>query len=249
MNTISCYVVDDEAGAIALLRDYIEKTPGLELIGSSLNPIAALDELTGPNAPDITFLDVDMRSLSGMDLAGMVNLYTTVVFTTAFPQYALEAFEKEAFDFLLKPITYERFAKCIQHAKRKRKLTAKNEYPIREDFFNIKSEIKGRMVKIKFAEVLYIEGAVNYIQIHTTGDKHMTYLTMKEIEHYLPKPLFARIHRSFIINVNYVKVIERNQIKMQNGDTLIMGDHYKKYFLDLMDEHLVKTDRSPGSGN
>lgn len=243
MNTLTCYIVDDEAGAITLLQEYIERTPGLELIGSSLDPVAALDDLTGPNAPDITFLDVDMRLLSGMDLAGMVNLYTTVVFTTAFPQYAVEAFEKEAFDYLLKPITYERFAKCILHAKRKRKQAARHEYAIREDFFNIKSEIKGRMVKIKFDEVIYIEGAVNYIQIHTIEGKHMTYLTMRDIEGYLPKPLFARIHRSFLINVNYVKVIERAQVKMENGDLLTMGDYYKQRFLDLMDEHLIKTNR------
>jgi DNA-binding LytR/AlgR family response regulator len=240
---ISCYVVDDEAGAIALLTEYIGQTPGLELVGSSLNPLTALGELTGANAPDITFIDVDMRQLSGLELAGMVNWYTTVVFTTAFPEYALQAFEKEAFDYLLKPITYERFAKCIQHARRKRKLAAKNDYGIREDFFTIKSEIKGRMVKVKFDEVIYIEGAVNYIQIYTTGGKHITYLTMKEIERHLPKPLFARIHRSFMINVNFVNVIERSQVRLKNDKALVMGDYYKQRFLDLMDEHLVKTDR------
>ena len=242
--SISCYVIDDESGAIALLKEYIERTPGLELLGSSLNPLTALDELTSENAPDITFIDVDMRLLSGLELAGMVNLYTSVVFTTAFPEYAVQAFEKEAFDYLLKPINYDRFIKCIQRAKRKMTKQAKTDYPIREDFFNIKSEIKGRMMKIKFDEVIYIEGAVNYIQIHTTGGKHMTYLTMKEIEQHLPKPLFARIHRSFIINVNYVKVVERSQIKLENGESLIMGDYYKQRFLDLMDSHLVKTDRS-----
>jgi DNA-binding LytR/AlgR family response regulator len=242
--SITCYVVDDEPGAIALMKEYIEQTPGLELVGTSLNPVEALDTLTGENAPDITFVDVDMRLLSGLELAGMVNLYTTVVFTTAFPEYALQAFEKEAFDFLLKPFTYDRFIKCINRAKRKKKQAERSDYPIRQDFFNIKSEIKGRMVKIKFEEVIYIEGAVNYIQIHTTEGKHMTYLTMKEIEHSLPKPLFARIHRSFIINVNYVKVIERSQLKLQNGDTLTMGDYYKQRFLDLMDFHLLKTDRA-----
>jgi DNA-binding LytR/AlgR family response regulator len=242
--SISCYVIDDESGAIALLTEYIERTPGLELAGTSLNPLTALDELTSENAPDITFIDVDMRQLSGLDLAGMVNLYTTVVFTTAFPEYAVQAFEKEAFDYLLKPINYDRFVKCIQRAKRKMTRQAKSDYPIREDFFNIKSEIKGRMVKIKFDEVIYIEGAVNYIQIHTTEGKHMTYLTMKEIEHHLPKPLFARIHRSFIVNVNFVKIIERSQIKLENGESLTMGDYYKQRFLDLMDAHLVKTDRA-----
>ena len=240
---ISCYVVDDEPGAIALLKEYIERTPGLELLGTSINPLTALNELTSAHAPDITFIDVDMRQLSGLELAGMVNLYTIVVFTTAFPEYAVQAFEKEAFDYLLKPITYERFAKCILHVKRKKKQAEKNDHPIREDFFNIKSEVKGRMVKIKFDEVIYIEGAVNYIQIHTMEGKHMTYLTMKEIERHLPKPLFARIHRSFMINVNFVKVIERSQVRLENGESLIMGDYYKKRFLDLMDEHLVKTDR------
>lgn len=242
--SISCYVIDDESGAIALLTEYIERTPGLELAGTSLNPLTTLDKLTSENAPDITFIDVDMRQLSGLDLAGMVNLYTTVVFTTAFPEYAVQAFEKEAFDYLLKPINYDRFVKCIQRAKRKMTRQAKSVYPIREDFFNIKSEIKGRMVKIKFDEVIYIEGAVNYIQIHTTEGKHMTYLTMKEIEHHLPKPLFARIHRSFIVNVNFVKIIERSQIKLENGESLTMGDYYKQRFLDLMDAHLVKTDRA-----
>jgi DNA-binding LytR/AlgR family response regulator len=242
--TITCYIVDDDSGAISLLKEYVEKTPQLELIGTSENPVTALDVLTSANAPDITFIDIDMRLLSGLELAGMVNLYTTVIFTTAFPQYALMAFEKEAFDYILKPVSYDRFLKCIQRVKRKKKLAAKNDYPILKDFFNIKSEIKGRMVKVKFDEVTYIEGADNYIQIYTTAGKHMTYLTMKEIEHHLPKPLFARIHRSFIININFVKVIERGQIRLESGEGLILGDNYKKKFLDLMDEFLVKTGRA-----
>jgi DNA-binding LytR/AlgR family response regulator len=239
----TCYVIDDESDAVALLKEYIERTPGLELIGSSQNPLIALDELTSRNAPDITFMDVDMRQLSGMDLAGMVNLYTSVVFTTAFPEYALQAFDKEAFDFLLKPINYERFLQCIQKAKRKMKRRSDADDFNKDDFFNIKSEIKGRMVKIRFDEVMYIEGAVNYIQIHTTSEKHMTYLTMREIERHLPGLLFARIHRSFIVNINFVKVTERAQVKLLNDESLTMGDHYKQKFLDFMDAHLVKSDR------
>jgi DNA-binding LytR/AlgR family response regulator len=240
----TCYIVDDEADAVALLTEYIDRTPGLELVGSSQNPLEALDVLTSKNAPDITFLDIDMRQLSGMELAGMVNLYTSVVFTTAFPEYALQAFENEAFDYLLKPIDYKRFAKCIQKAKRKIKKGPEADIVEQNDFFNIKSEIKGRMVKIRFDEVMFIEGAVNYIQIHTTEEKHMTYLTMREIERHLPTQLFARIHRSFIVNINFVKVIERARLKLENGESLVMGDHYKQKFLEFMDERLVKTDRS-----
>lgn len=238
----TCYIIDDEPDAVALLRDYIGRTPGLELIGSSLNPLVALDEITSSNAPDITFLDVDMRQLSGLDLAGMVNLYTTVVFTTAFSEYALEAFEKEAFDYLLKPIDYERFAKCIQKARRKINRPTHAAVTGTDDFFNIKSEIKGRMVRIRFEDVMYIEGAVNYIQIHTRDEKHMTYLTIKEIARHLPD-YFARIHRSFIVNVNFIKVIERGRLKLHNGEDLTMGDHYKQQFLESMDAQLIKTDR------
>lgn len=240
----TCYIIDDESDAIRLLTDYIERTPGLALIGSNQNPLVALDELTGNNAPDITFVDIDMRQLSGLELAGMVNLYTTVVFTTAFPEYAVDAFEKEAFDFLLKPIDYERFAKCIQRARRKINQHQDGSHLPQAEFFNIKSEIKGRMVRIRFDEVMYIEGAVNYVLIHTRDEKHMTYLTMKEIARHLPVAVFARIHRSFVVNINFIKVIERARIKLDNGESLAMGDHYKQKFLDLMDAQLIKTDRA-----
>lgn len=244
MKVIRCYVIDDESDAIALLKNYIEATPGLELCGSSENPMEALDYLTSAQAPDITFVDIDMRQLSGLELAGMVNLYTTVIFTTAYPQYALQAFEKEAFDYLLKPIDYERFIKCIQRIKRKWYRVGHDADGSWADFFNIKSEIKGRMVKIRFDEVIFIEGSVNYIQIHTVNGKHMTYLTLKEILQHLPRKIFTRIHRSYVLNINFARVIERNQVGLEDGRFLPMGDNYKQQFLDDMDDNLLKSDRA-----
>ena len=241
----TCYVIDDEPESVALMTEYIEQTPGLELIGATTNPLEALDVLTSKDAPDITFVDVDMRQLTGMELAGMVNLYTSIVFTTAFPEYALQAFDREAFDFLLKPINYERFLKCIQKAKRKINKNQANDFGQKNGFFNVKSEVKGRIIKIMFKDVIYIEGASNYILIYTTEGKHMTYLTIKEIERYLPKDIFVRIHRSFIINIDFVSVTERAQVKLQTGEMITMGDHYKQKFLDMMDEHLIKSDRKP----
>lgn len=240
----SCYLIDDEPDAIVLMKEYIEMTPGLTLIGHALNPLEALPNLTGENAPDITFIDVDMRQLSGLELAEMVNLYTTVVFTTAFPEYALQAFDREAFDFLLKPINYERFARCIQKARRKITRPGKWVKAINDDFFTIKSEVKGRLVKIRYDEVVYMEGCANYIHIYTTEGKHTTYLTIREIERHLPASLFARIHRSFVVNIDFVRVIERARIKLQNGESIMMGDHYKQAFLDRMDGKLIKMDRS-----
>ncbi len=244
MNMLRCFVIDDDSEAILLLKEYIEKTPFLVLAGTAENPLEALDALTGQDAPDITFMDIDMRQLSGLELAGMVNLYTSVVFTTAFPQFALQAFEKEAFDYLLKPINYERFIKCLQRIRRKMHRLAGHTVNHGSDFFDIKSEVKGRMVKLRFEEVHYIEGAANYILLYTAEGKHMTYLTMGEIQQHLPGRLFARIHRSFIVNIDSVRIIERNRIKLDNGIELPMGNHYKQRFLEIMDEKLINTDRA-----
>jgi len=240
---LTCYIVDDESGAIDLLKEYIGRMPGLELIGTSQDPMTALDQLTCEHAPDITFIDIDMRLLSGLELAGMVNLYTMVVFTTAFPQYALQAFSKEAFDYMLKPINYDRFADCVHRAKRRITKRTKSSSAEIQDFFNIKSEIKGRMVRIKTDEVIYIEGAGNYITIYTRDTKHMTYLTIKELVPYLPIN-FARVHRSFIVNINYISVTERAQVRLQNGVALVMGKNYKESFLTMMEARLIKTGRA-----
>ncbi len=244
MKPIRCYIIDDESDAIALLKNYIQETPGLELSGFAENPVEALDFLTGKDSPDITFVDIDMRQLSGLELAGMVNLYTTVVFTTAYPQYALQAFEKDAFDYLLKPIHYERFIKCINRLKRKWLRCSAHPITGQDGCFNVKSEIKGRMVRIRFDDVMYIEGAVNYIQIHTIDSKHMTYLTLKEFIEYLPTETFIRVHRSFVINIKYVKVIERNRVGLEGGMYLPLGENYKERFLGIMDNELVKSERA-----
>jgi DNA-binding LytR/AlgR family response regulator len=235
---IRCYVIDDETDAIQLLKKYIQRTPGLELAGFSKDPLMALSELTVESAPELTFIDVDMRQLSGLQLAEMVNAYTSVIFTTAHPQYAIQAFQKEAWDYLLKPIEYEQFLWSIQRARKRLAKEALYLMP-QQDFFNIKSEIKGRMIKIRNEEVMYIESAQNYIHVHTTSGKHTTYATITDMEENLPADIFVRIHRSFIVNIGFVKIIERNRIKLDDGKELALGDHYKKRFLQRMDDRLL----------
>ena len=145
---LTCYIVDDESHSIEILKSFIEKTPGLELAGSSTDPLFALNEVMVAGPPDITFLDVDMPELSGLELAGLINEYTKVVFTTSFPEYAIDAFEIDAEDYLLKPIAYERFLKSIKKVKKNMlEKSPGNDQP--DDFFLIKSEIKGKM-RVKF---------------------------------------------------------------------------------------------------
>jgi DNA-binding LytR/AlgR family response regulator len=235
---IRCYVIDDETDAIMLLKKYIGRTPGLELAGYSKDPLVALDDLTNNSAPELTFIDIDMRQLSGIQLAEMVNPYTSVIFTTAHPQYAIQAFLKEAWDYLLKPIEYDQFLWSIQRARKRLAKQALYLLPD-ENFFNIRSEIKGRMIKINTEEVMFIESAQNYIHVHTIAGKHMTYSTMTDVEEYLPAQICMRIHRSFIVNINFVKIIERNRIKLLNDTELVLGDHYKQQFLQMMDDRLL----------
>ncbi|MFI5163338.1 MAG: LytR/AlgR family response regulator transcription factor [Sphingobacteriales bacterium] len=239
---LTCYVIDDEYHSVELLIAYIEQTDGLELHGFSTNPLQALNEVTGIDPPDITFLDVEMPELSGIEFAGLVNLHTTIIFTTSFREFALEAFEKEAFDFLLKPISYARFRKCIQRVQRNVSTRSQADQEGR-DFFFVKSEIKGRMLKVTISDIVYIEGAQNYIKIHLNAGYIMPYLTVCEIEQFLPDARFSRIHQSYIINNTRIKAVEHARLTLDNNTTLPIGRHYKDGFLEKMNAFLLKSKR------
>jgi DNA-binding LytR/AlgR family response regulator len=239
---LRCYVIDDEYHSVEMLMEYIAKTEGLELQGFSTNPLTALNEVTGANPPDITFLDVEMPELSGMEFAGMANLYTKIIFTTSFQEFALEAFEKEAFDFLLKPISYARFRKSVQRIQR----TAMEDKAVlneKRDFFFVKTETKGKMVKVTINDILYVEGAQNYIKIHLVSGEIMPYLTINEIEQYLPLEQFTRIHQSFIINTARIKAVEQTRVTLEDGSVLNLGRFYKDAFLEKMNGLLLKSRR------
>lgn len=239
---LKCYVIDDEYHSVEMLIEYIEKTEGLELQGFSTNPLTALNEVTGANPPDITFLDVEMPELSGMEFAGMANLYTKIIFTTSFQEFALEAFEKEAFDFLLKPIGYARFRKSVQRIQRTA-MEVKSVQNEKRDFFFVKTETKGKMVKVTINDILYVEGAQNYIKIHLVSGEIMPYLTINEIEQYLPLEQFTRIHQSFIINTARIKAVEQTRVTLEDGSVLNLGRFYKDAFLEKMNGLLLKSRR------
>ncbi|NHA03300.1 response regulator transcription factor [Mucilaginibacter sp. HC2] len=240
--SLKCYVIDDEYHSVEILIDYIAKTEGLELKGFSTNPLTALNEVTGIDPPDITFLDVEMPELSGMEFAGMANLYTKIIFTTSFHEFALEAFEKEAFDFLLKPISYARFRRSVQRIQRMA-LTAKPAPEEKRNFFFVKTETKGKMVKVTINDILYVEGAQNYIKIHLLSGDVMPYLTISEIEQYLPAEQFSRIHQSFVINTDRIKAVEQTRVTLEDGSALNLGRFYKEAFLEKMNELLLKSRR------
>ena len=244
---LTCYIIDDEPHAIKSLRAYVEKTPALQLLGSNENPLAALADFQESNTyPDITFLDIDMPQISGLELSGILNGHTAVVFTTAHPGFALEAFELNISDYLLKPIAYPRFLKCIQKINEQlnRKRTKENE--TKEDFIYIQSEGKGKLIKIIISDITVIESQKNYVAIITAGKKFLTYLTLTEIENKLPAS-FLRISKSYILNTAKISLIEGNEVILENShERYTVGPGYKDTFTNHMKEHLVKTKRFQG---
>lgn len=230
---LTCYIVDDEFHAIEILSSFINKTAGLELIGSSTKPLKALEEISTGIPPDITFLDVDMPELSGLEFAGLVNNYTSVIFTTSYREYALDAFEKQAIDYLLKPIKYERFLMSIQKIR--------NHLPAsiittmtQEPFLFVKSGIKNKFVRIQIPEIRYIVASLNYIDIYVKEQKITTYMGISEILSKLPPSIFFRIHKSYIVNHTFINTVEYGQVKMSNQAVLPIGRVFRKNFHQKM---------------
>jgi DNA-binding LytR/AlgR family response regulator len=245
---ITCYIIDDEAHAIQILTKYIEQTPGLELLGSSENPLEALQVFRETRYADITFIDVDMPQLSGIDLSELLQNKTTVVFATAYDKYAIQAFEKGAFDYILKPISYDRFLKCINKLNSKFiKNSSPNEVTTPREYFYIQYESKGKIVRIDYKDLIYIQALKNYVIIHTDNGKYITYLTMKEVEESMPPSIFMRVHKSAIINMEKVVLIEGNAILLKDKTELILGASYREAFISKLNDKLIRTKRSPGS--
>ena len=241
---ISCYIVDDEFHATDMLSKYIKMTGELTLFGFSDNPVDALNIITR-NPPDITFVDINLPQLSGMDFSLLINTYTHVIFTTAHAQYAATAFDNNAVDYLLKPFVYARFLKSIEKVKKylfaQGNITQKH---IALDHFYIKSGVKGKVVRINFNEINYIKGALNYVIIQLNEVEHLTYLTMKEIEEALPKKSFRRVHKSFIINENKIISIENGFVLLKSKALIPLGSIYVKEFLDDLNEIILNTKRT-----
>jgi len=243
---LGCYIVDDEIHAIKVLSRYIDKTPGLFFVGSDTDPLKAWSSIDNKTVnPDIAFLDIDMPQLSGTELSDLIKDRTEIVFTTAHPDYAIWAFERNALDYLLKPITYERFLKTISKAKDKLfKKQIDQSINFEEDFY-IKSETKGKMVKVKYNDVYYIEARANYLKIFLEKKSYITYLTMKELEEKLPPKKFIRVHKSFIINIQKVIALEANQILLENNVTVGIGRSYRTSLLSVINSRLISSKRMP----
>lgn len=230
---IKCLVIDDEPLAVKLLEDYISKTYFLELGFSTTNPLEGLQKIQ-EDYFDLIFLDIQMPELNGMDFLKLLHKKTQVILTTAYSDFALESYEYSVTDYLLKPISYERFYKSILKAKEKRenKLSvamAENQ-PKEKDYFFVKSA--GRQIKISYSEILFIEGLRDYVNIKTDNSEYIILENLKDLELFLPSE-FLRIHKSYIANLEKISQIEGNRVFI-NDIPLQIGETYREKFLNWL---------------
>lgn len=227
---IRCMAVDDEPLALELISEYIEQTPELELIGTSMDP-TGVREAVRDWGIELLFLDVQMPGMTGIEVIQEIHGSCDIVLTTAFPQYALEGFELEVTDYLLKPIAYDRFCRAIQKILDRRKLEIRAEgdpdKASEPDHFFVKTDHK--MQRIDFDDILYVEGLKDYVSIYTYSGRVVTLQTMKRMEEFLPEKRFLRVHRSYIVAMDKIQQIEKNRVVIE-GQEIPIGETYKEAF-------------------
>lgn len=234
---IRCFVIDDEPHAVSKMEQFVNQTPFLQLVSSYTNALDALSQIKTQKI-DLVFLDIHMPEVSGMDVLKMIGKEVMVILTTGYSEYAIEGFEYNAIDYLLKPITYVRFLKSAQKAlERYNAITHANiSQQTEKDYVFIKGEHKGKQIKIDYQSIDYVEGLKNYVAFHCGTDKHTVVMNMKDVEGLLPAKLFVRIHNSYIISLRKIIVIEGNQVIVSNqgnGRVIIpIGPTFKANFLD-----------------
>ncbi len=231
---IRCIVVDDEPLALDILTDYIAKVPFLQLINATTSAFEALAQVQ-EGVADLVFLDVQMPELTGIQFLKIIDRKCDVILTTAYPQYALDGYELDVVDYLLKPIAFDRFYKAAQKVQHEKSLAKPLPDPVVQaphNFIFIKTEHK--IQKIYLDEILYIEGLKDYISIFTSSERVITLQNMKKMEEVLPAGRFIRVHKSYIVALDKIESIERSRILM--GDKIIpIGDTYRDYFFKLIE--------------
>ena len=237
---IKCLAIDDEPLAVKKIAGYIQKVPFLELVAECRNVAEAMTIMDSTDV-QLLFIDINMPDISGMEFVKSLTNKPYIVFTTAYSEYAVEGFQVEAVDYLLKPITFTNFLKAANKVKNLIELTANNQKESIKTTANhlfVKSDYK--LIRIELTEIKYIESQHEYIKIHLVNSTPvMTQLSLKSIEEQLPKDRFMRVHRSYIVSLAKISVIERNRIVFDGKVYIPVSDQYKGKFQEYIDGNFV----------
>lgn len=233
MNVI---IVDDEPLAQEVLETYVSKFPALNLIAKCSNAVEAFDVLNKNNI-DLMFLDIQMPQISGIDFLKTLANPPQVIFTTAYSEYAMDGYELNVVDYLLKPISLDRFAKAVNKAVAKELQENEPSIPANTetaDYIFVKADKK--LIKIRFDQINYIEGLKDYVILHTPNGRVVTLQTMKSLEIKLPSDIFMRVHRSFIVNLANISIIEGNTVQIEKK-IIPIGKNYKDVLLTIINKN------------
>lgn len=231
--TLKCIITDDEPSALKLLRRYVTDTPFLELVAACSSAKETMEALS-KHEVDLLLLDIHMPDLSGMALAKTIDPNIPIVFTTAFDQYAIEGYKVNAKGYLLKPFSYEEFLETVSKLTRNSASTPKNDESDEDrEYIMVKADYK--TWQIPLSEVRYFEGVKDYVKIHRENENKplMPLMSMKYLEEHLPKSRFMRVHRSYIVNLDKIRVIERNQILFDEV-RITVSENYRDVFQQFM---------------
>jgi two-component system, LytTR family, response regulator len=240
---INCIIVDDEQHAIDILVHYVNQTPHLHLISTTTNPIEAL-QVVATQKIDLVFLDIQMPELSGIDFIKAIQGKAKVILTTAYSDFALESYELDVVDYLLKPIRLPRFLQAVQKATKELEEHSDEKPTLSvddDDYIFVKTESKGKLLKINLDEIDYIEGMKNYVAIYCGGKKTLVYTSMKDLEERLSKKQFIRVHKSFIIPIAKITGIEGNILRLKNVTAeILIGDNYKADLMEIIRNKMIQ---------
>ncbi len=236
---LKCVIIDDEPIARKVLREFIADIDFLELIGEAENPLKAMSFLNN-NDIDMIFLDINMPKINGIDFLKNSKHNASIIMTTAYADYAVEAYGLDVLDYLVKPIAFERFLKACNKAKEvaefKKQSPSKARYS--NDHFFIKCN--NQIEKIYYNDLLYAEAMLNYVMLNTSSKKLMVYITIKSLEEQLPVDIFIKVHKSFIVNINKVKSIEGNILDIGNAKIAISQNLREKVLSGILKDKMIK---------
>ncbi|AZJ36721.1 LytTR family DNA-binding domain-containing protein [Tenacibaculum singaporense] len=228
---LTCIIIDDEPPAIRLLEKYVDKVPFLSVNSTYTNPLEALIEIE-KGTIDLVFLDIQMPEITGIQLSKIISNKTNIIFTTAYPQFALESYDIAAIDYLLKPFDFDRFYKAVLKVHKKiTKSDKKINQNTENDYFFLKTDGKNKFSKVFLGDILFIEGLKNYVSVYLKNEQIITYSTLKSLVSSLPEDNFIQTHRSYIISIKAIDKIENDSLWIQKKE-LPIGNTYRKPFFE-----------------
>jgi two-component system, LytTR family, response regulator len=238
---INCIIIDDEQPAIEIIEDYVKKIPYLNCLATTTNPVDGLSIINKQNI-NLVFLDVQMPYLTGIDFVKAIQGKCKVIFTTAYDKFAIEGFDLDIIDYLLKPVSFSRFLKAAQKAydifENDNNKNAPGTMP---NYIMLRGDTKGSFIKVELADIDYVEATGNYVCIVCGTKKIFAHTKMSTLENLLPAEYFTRVQKSYIVNIHKIATINGNSIKLKNNEKadIVIGSTYKEAFLEIVRNRLA----------